>query len=513
MAKYRLASGYSEAGASNVRRALKGFIAESKSPAMDIDLNNKTMRQRGRMLYMSAPVAASAINTNRTKVIGTGLALKSAVNREVLGLSSKEAKAWQRKTESEFRLWASKKDHCDATGINTFEGLQQLAVMAWLMSGDVFALRKQYEPSPGNPYGLRIHLIEADRVSTPSEYRLNAYRFIAEGENKNTGNKIHDGVEVDKFGRVVAYHVCNQYPDVYSAEPPEWTRVEAYGSKTGTPNILHIMSAERPDQYRGVTYLAQVIEPLLNLNRYTQSELMSAMIQSFFSAWIKTKTDVSGIPFNEVGDGTENDEGVSSNQNEYEMGPGIVNHLAEGEDVVFGNPNIPTSGFETFVKTIGRMVGAALEIPHDVLMKEFNASYSASRAALMEAWEAFRMRRKWLVDDLCQPVYEMWLAEAVARGRVKAPGFFVDPMIRAAWSGAHWIGPVQGHLDPVKEVKADSMAVSEGFKTREQVMREYGNGDWFENIEQIKRENESMADAKAEPNIEDTPDTEEEQNK
>lgn len=509
---YKLTSGYSEAGASVTRRALKGFNAESKSPSMDINLNNKTMRQRGRMLYMSAPVATSAIHTNRTKVIGTGLTLKSAVDRELLGLSSEAAKAWQRKAEQEFHLWASKKDHCDATGVNNFEGIQQLAVMAWLMSGDVFALRKQYAPSPGNPYGLRLHLIEADRISTPSDYRLNTYRFVAEGENKSNGNKIHDGVEVDKSGRVVAYHVCNQYPDVYSTEKTEWTRVEAYGSKTGVPNILHIMSAERPDQYRGVTYLAQVIEPLLNLNRYTQSELMSALVQSFFSAWIVTKTDKTDIPFNEVGDGIEGSEGISSSPNEYEMGPGIVNHLDEGEEVVFGNPNIPTTGFENFTKTISQMVGAALEIPHDVLMKEFNASYSASRAALMEAWEAFRMRRKWIVDDLCQPVYELWLAEAVARGRVKAPGFFVDPKIRAAWCGAHWIGPVQGHLDPVKEVRADTLAVQQGFKTREQVTREYGNGDWFENIEQIKRENEAMDDAKAAP-IEDIPDTKEELDK
>ena len=178
------------------------------------------------------------------------------------------------------------------------------------------------------------------------------------------------------------------------------------------------------------------------------------------------------------------------------MGPGTVNHLAEGESVTFGNPSIPTAGFDKFVRNICRQIGAALEIPHDVLMKEFNASYSASRAALMEAWEAFRMRRKWLVDDLCQPVYEVWLAEAVALGRIKAPGFFVDPRIRAAWCGAHWIGPVQGHLDPVKEVKADIMAINEGLKTREMVTREYGSGDWYENVKQLHQENDAIRRAR-----------------
>ena len=177
------------------------------------------------------------------------------------------------------------------------------------------------------------------------------------------------------------------------------------------------------------------------------------------------------------------------------MGPGNVLHLAKDEDVKFGTPSIPTPGFDTFVKVLCKEIGAALNIPYDVLMNEFNASYSASRAALMEAWEAFRMRRAWLVERFCQPVYETWLAEAVALGRVNAPGFFTDPIIRAAWCKAEWLGPVQGQLDPTKEVKADILAVAHGFKTHEQVTREYGGGDWNENVERLKEENAALAEA------------------
>ena len=72
---------------------------------------------------------------------------------------------------------------------------------------------------------------------------------------------------------------------------------------------------------------------------------------------------------------------VSTSDNEYEMGPGTVNHLGENEDIVFGNPNIPTSGFKDFVETICELIGAALEIPKDILLKNFNSSYSASRGA------------------------------------------------------------------------------------------------------------------------------------
>ncbi|MCF8017830.1 MAG: phage portal protein [Vallitaleaceae bacterium] len=495
--------GYSEAGASETRRALKGFLARSGSPNEDINWNNYTLRQRGRMLYMASPIATSAINTNRTKVIGTGLTLKSSIDREILGLSPEAAKSWQRITEAEFALWSSKKENCDATGTNNFEGLQQLALKAWLMSGDVFSLFKRYNATITNPYSLRIHLIEADRVSTPMDYGsiVTPSPRFTDGVNFETGNKIFDGVEVDSNGMIVAYHVRNTYPNQITVENAEWIRIEAYGKKTGLPNILQIMDSERPDQYRGVTYLAQVIEPLLQLRRYTESELMAALIQSFFTAWVTTKTDPTEIPMNETGTGDivgipgDQPDSISESENEHEMGPGTVLHLEDGEEVTFGNPNIPTTGFDSFVKTVCRLVGAALELPYDVLIKEYNSSYSASRAALLEAWEAFKMRRKWFVDDFCQPIYEVWLAEAVARGRIKAPGFFDDPRIRAAWCGSRWIGPVQGQLDPSKEVKAAIMNVDRGFKTHEQITRELGGGDWEDNVEQLKLENEKLKEA------------------
>lgn len=495
-------SGYSNAGGSLTRRATRSFKPDSNSPSQDINQNNTTLRQRSRMLYMSSPVAASAINTNRTKVVGTGLTLKAAIDREVLGMTPEAAKAWQTKTEAEFLFWAGNRRNCDALGMNNFYGLQQLALKSWLMSGDVFAVVKRSQATVLNPYSLRLHLIEADRISTPDTCGnvINKWANITEGKNTANGNKIFDGVEVDANGLAVAYWVRNTYPREVTLEKTTWQRIEAVGKKTGLPNILHVMDCERPDQYRGVPYLAPVIEMLLQLRRYTESELMAALVQSFFTAWIVTKTDKTVIPTNEVGGGdiagvpAENpdESNVSHSENEYEMGPGSVFHLDEDEDIKFGSPNVPTAGFDTFVKTMGKMVGGALEEPYEILFKEFNSSYSASRGALLEAWEAYKMRRVWLQDGFCQPTYELWLSEAVALGRIKAPGFFDDPLIRAAWCGARWIGPVQGSLDPKKEVEAAILQVQNGYKTHEQVTREMGGGDWEENVEQLRRENELL---------------------
>ena len=488
--------GYGDAGASYAKKALKGFIAASGSPREDIDAHNYTLRQRARMLYMAAPVATSAIKTNRTNVIGCGLQLKSRINRVKLGLTPEQAKEWQRKAEEEFELWAANKRNCDAIGVNNFYTAQQLALASCLLSGDMIVLLKHEDPTVLNPYGLRFHMIEADRVSTPTAMTAGSSFFanMTQGETKE-GNRIYDGIEVDKNGRIIAYWIRNTYPFQQTADKTEWKRVLATGEETGLPNVLHVMETERPEQSRGVSYLAQVIEPLLQRRRYTDSELTAAVVESFFTAFIKTEADPNENPYNEVGgDGTEQ---VSDDPNEYEMGPGQINIMKPGEDVVFGDPKRPAGGFDGFVVAICKQIGAALEIPADLLLKSFNASYSASRAALLEAWKAFKMRREWFADDFCRPLYEVWMAEAVARGRIIAPGFFSDPAIRAAWLGSEWIGPTQGQLDPVKEITAEQLACENGFSTREQSTIRLNGGSFEANAEQLVDENARLAQANA----------------
>lgn len=480
--------GYSDAGASYTRKSLKGFQADSGHPSEDIDFNNWTLRQRSRMLYMGAPIATGALRRVRTNVVGSGLHLKCAINADVLGLTEEEADEWQRHTEAEFALWASRKDACDATGVNDFYGMQQLALLSWLMSGDVFALVKRFAATGLAPYTLRLQLIEADRVRTPIESGA-VLALNTTGKAAN-GNAIYDGVEVQANGRIVAYHVANTYPYQATLQLTEFQRIEAYGRRTHLPNILHVMDAERPEQYRGVPYLAQVMEPLLQMRRYTESELMAALVQSFFTAFVKTEAGSDIIPFNEV----PHDD-ISRDPNEYELGPGTMNMLEPGEDIVFGNPSHPNTGFDVFMRAMREQVGAALEIPADLLMMSFNSSYSASRAALLEAWKAFRMRREWLVKDFCEPVYELWLTEAVALGRISAPGFLTDPLIRRAYLGADWIGPSQGQLDPTKEVQAATMAIEAGLTTREAEAIKLNGSDYVANVTKLAVENELLKTA------------------
>ena len=329
-------------------------------------------------------------------------------------------------------------------------------------------------------------MIESDRVSTPHTTGNSVYLYAT---NPDNGNRIFNGVEVDKNNRVVAYHVCNTYPNSNLYAQKEWKRVKAFGDRTGAPGALMIFETERAEQYRGVPYLAPVIESLKQLTRYSEAEMMAAVINGVFTVFVTSENGTSEFGFTGV---VDDEDRVSDDDINYEVGPGLVNVLNPGEKIEIADAKRPSSNFDAFVTSLAKYVGAALEIPMEVLMKSFMSSYSASRAALLEAWKAFRMKRTWIAADFCQPVYELFLSEAIAKGRLHAPGFFLDPMIRAAYCGAQWNGPAQGMVDPVKEVSAAEKRIEIGISTRQRETTELLGGDFESNVAQLARENQIM---------------------
>ena len=167
---------------------------------------------------------------------------------------------------------------------------------------------------------------------------------------------------------------------------------------------------------------------------------------------------------------------------------GSVILLPDGVDVKAVDGSRTMSTFEPFTSTLFTQIGAACNVSADVILNRFQASYSASRAALMQAAATFKTRRTWFVRDFCQPVYEAWLAEAIAIGRIKAPGYGSDPKITKAWSRAEWFGPTMGLLDPVKEITAAAMKRKYGFSTGEREAAEISGTDYDDNIAQLASE-------------------------
>ena len=166
------------------------------------------------------------------------------------------------------------------------------------------------------------------------------------------------------------------------------------------------------------------------------------------------------------------------------LAPAAIFDLREGEKAHMLDPKHPTTTFDGFMAAMTKQIGAALEIPPEVISKQFSTSYSAARGALNEFWRSCDVQRDDFVDSFCQPIYEEWLAEAVARNRIKAPGFFQDPAIRKAYSGCAWPGPARTSLNPVQEISAATKRVEAGFSTAQEETAQMTGGNYNRNIRQ-----------------------------
>lgn len=274
--------------------------------------------------------------------------------------------------------------------------------------------------------------------------------------------RLPGGVQRDSVGAPQFYYVSDTHPGNYrNSHGMKWTPLRAFGERTGRRNVLHLYRKLRVGQTRGIPDLASIIEPLKQLDRYTEAEIMAAVISGMFTVFVKTE-DGSGLgPMNPTAE-----VGGKPSDKDFKMGNGAILDLMPNESVETANPGRPNTAFDPFVLAILRQIGTALELPFEILIKHFTSSYSAARAAMLEAWKYYSTRRDWLATSLCQPVYEAWLNEAVARGRIVAPGFLNgDPSIKKAYLGARWIGPPRGQIDPTKENAADEVAEDRGWKT------------------------------------------------
>jgi lambda family phage portal protein len=463
-------------GASTSRRPTMSWKAQKGDADAVILPDLPNLRDRSRDLLRNAPLAAGAVNTVVTNVVGTGLALKSHVDRDVLTMTEDAADLWESQAEREWRLFFESQE-CDIARTLRGNDIQELAFRQVLENGDVFVIMPN-RIRPGSPYGLKLQLIEGDRVCNK--------------DNAADSVGLAGGVERDGEGAPVAYHVLDQHPgaNYFSPMKRTWTVVQAFG-KTGRRNVIHLYRMLRPGQSRGVPYLAPVMEPLKQLDRYTEAEIAAAVISGMFTVFVKSTTGNVGLSPMEPTTET----GGSSADDDFKLASGAILNLAQGEEIQVADPKRPNQAFDPFTMAVLRQIGVALELPFEVLVKHFTASYSAARAALLEAWRFFRSRREWLAANFCQVVYENWMDEAVALGRIKAPGYFADPLLRKAYLGAEWIGTAPGQIDPEKEIGAAEKRINVGVSTVERETVELTGGDFERNVAQIKKERRMLKDA------------------
>lgn len=454
-------------GASKTKRTLINWGAPTGDFDADVLEDLPALRERSEDFFRNNMMASSAINTQVVSVVGRGITAQPRIDAHALGISNKQADKIEEKIQRYWNFWSESK-HCTVNKKLNFREYQNVSFISTAVRGDSFTITPEDSATPSYfPFKLRLQLVEADRVCNK--------------DNAPDTQNLSGGIATNADGSLKDVHILKTHPGSQYATYAEW-EVRQFFSKSGRRNVLHLYHAIRGDQSRGVPVLAPIIEGLAQFAKLTQASIDAAVIQTFLSVFIETP-DGEGLDLG----ADERPPGADSAQTTQKLESAAIIDLAQGEVPHFLNPTHPNSNFAQFAEQFQIQLGAAIGVPKEVLTKHFQSSYSAAQASLLEAWRFFESRRSWLVDNLCQPVYELFVTELVTKGIISAPGFFNDPIVRAAYLGADWVGPPRGHIRDDVQNNADAVAEDRGWKTAAQNTQERG-GVWERNHRQRVKE-------------------------
>jgi len=437
------------------------------SGSADYDLlpDLPTLRERSRELLRNDPHAASVVGSLVDNVVGTGIRPQSAIDAKALGISEEEANEIRRACEAAWERWVP---NADISRRLNFYDLQSAVMRSLVANGEALVMPVRIERIT-SPYTLGLEVIEPDRLEYPGEFDQPNGRF-----NRRSG------VELGRFGNPVAYWVRISHPGdgIYErAKDNRHRRIRAL-DEDGNAQILHLMNTTRPGQTRGEPMLAPALQTFKDLSSFTEAVLVRERVSACFSMFVERDD-----PYNSaVNTATE----TVNAQRIQELEPGMVQYLAPGESVTFGNPGTANAvGFDAFVMRHLRSLGASLGLPYELVAKDFSqTNYSSSRAALLEARRVFTRWQQYMIGHLCIPVYSMVIEEAWLRGEIPVRDFETNKqhIIRS-----RWVPPSYGWVDPLKEVQASQQSMDAGLSSLAIEAAAQGR-DWEQVLEQQARE-------------------------
>jgi lambda family phage portal protein len=433
---------------------------ESDATTPDLfELNN--LRQRSRDAIRNDPVAAGAQDTLKINIVGTGLRPQSAIRAGILGVSEERAERLRNQAEVAFEKW---KPFADAANRLDFDEMQFIALAKIIEDGEIIGI-PTWANEGWRTYGRCLELLEADRLKTPSH--LSA--------------KVKHGVETGGRGQPIAYHLTKT--GTKGIDKTEFNRVAAR-DKSGRPKVLHVFPSRRPGQMRGIPFFAPILTYFKDLADYLEAEIVAARVAACLAVFI-TKSDPMSAALTM---GTTDTTGANRYQS---LEPGMIGYLQPGEAINSISPNRPGDTFAPFVEQLLRMIGVSLQLPYELLVKDFSkTNYSSARASLLEGRRSFTTWRKWFARKFCGPVWDLILEEAYLRGDFDAPDFY---KYREEYARVFWIGGGWGWVDPVKEVEASKAAISGNLSTLAEEAAGQGR-DWEEILLQRKRERDMTSD-------------------
>lgn len=457
--------------------SLKAFDTAAWRPRIgsaDSDLLREwpDLVSRSRDMERNNGVAKGGIQTIVDNVVGTGLRLSSRPDYRALGQTKDWAAQWRKKVESLFHWWWWT-SACHAGDTMTGDQMTAQQFRASLNNGELLAL-PLWLPERGDGFATKIQTVESDRLSQPG--------------GMFESSRLRGGIKFDEYGAPLGYFIKKTHPGdaFYDVDGMGWEYVPRR-TAFGRLRVIHAFDPERSGQSRGKPLLTSVLPQFKQIDRYTNAEIMAAVVNAMIAMVIESPMSHEQVM--ELFEGNPQAYLAARNEHAVSLKGGTAISTFPGDKVASFLPQRPASGFGQFIENIYRIIGVALDMPYELLMKDFSkTNYSSARAAMLEAWRSFNRRRDWLGTQWMDPIFGLFLEEMVNAGRIEAPDFYQN---RWYYQRCKWIGPGRGWVDPVKEADASVLRVDSNLSTLEQECAEQGL-DWEDVLEQRAMEIEKL---------------------
>jgi lambda family phage portal protein len=343
-------------GVGGGRRAL-AWMPGNPGAVAALSLAQDELCAKSRDLVRRNAWAAAGIEAFVANAIGTGIKPQSMVQDKTI-------------REAIHSLWWDWCDQADAAGLTDFYGLQALATRAMLEGGEALIRLRYRRAEDGLPVALQIQVLEAEHLPTTLNRDL------------PDGNVIRAGIEFDRLGRRMAYHLYRSHPNdgllapMSSQGGMDTVRVDAN-------EVIHLFRPLRPGQICGEPWLTRALVKLNELDQYDDAELVRKKTAAMFAGFITRLSPEDNL----MGEGLPDASGAGL----AGLEPGTMQILEPGEDVKFSQPADVGASYAEFLRMQFRAVAAAMGITYEMLTGDLTqVNYSSIRAGLLE----FRRRRE-----------------------------------------------------------------------------------------------------------------------
>lgn len=448
-------------------RTTGGFGNSSNSSAdAELQISLTAMRARSRQMVRDSSYAKRAKTVIMNNVIGSGVGLQA----QVVGARGELRTNINAAIEEAFNEWACA-SACHTAGAMHFHDLERAAMGEVFEAGECF-IRMHYRAFGDSEVPLALELIEPERI---------AHEFVEPGALR-PDTELRMGIEVDDFGRAVAYWVRQRHPGDIRMRAGATDRYE----RVPAADMFHLRIVTRSPQTRGEPWMHTSLRKIDDINEATAGELAAVRASSYYFGTIKTPETTDPLV-------TETD---SAGKQMMDIEPLTVQELNPGEEFEFHAPNRPNANLDAFLRHMLREIASGTGVSYESISRDYSQSnYSSSRLALLEDRDLYKVFQLWWIRNFRHRLHKVWLQQAVLAGAVEGlrPGEYAA--MPRKFEAVHFKPRGWSWVDPTKEVTAYKEAIKAGLTTLTDVIAATADGRDIEDVIATRRRELDMLEA------------------